>query len=476
MPSTHRLTGTRLLGQTIEFLDSMVMTAYPTTTTWEADILLEPDVTEYVYRHVDRDGSNRVWQTAVINGVYSTPREVPAANALDKWGDRLDTPRLTGEANVSYNNRLLDVFVHRGGPTHAGLLNAIARDLNLDYKDRGLIITANNSPVTGLRFSDVRVGLSNDYVTVSHTDLIITDEQAFVTPVNRSIVPAQRVSYDLRVKLADGTELDHEYDPAINTIYVDGEYGGESVLLSYNYLHRVSRRDKDLDTLKVDLEALANPAGDELISVEVAGGWGSKTAEKLASMPETYILEEHKDAANTAVAGLPLRWTDCIIESVWDADLHERVRTWTGSLWGTKIDKAFVSLAEVAKQTWGTAVADDSVYGSYAFALHGGQHMDMTYDAPLGFWENPVTGTRYDQWQAANGLDPDTGTTLIYKGIRKNEFQSGVGGKRDLRVSIRNTSAIIDTLAEGQTRVNEDSTEADLPDGTDPVEGYIETE
>lgn len=469
--ATYRITGTRAIGSTIEFDSGIVITNYPSPTTWEADILLDPDVTEYSYRFESRSGVFSPWVSVAPPVKKSTPGPKQARNTIDLWGSRLDTERLTGESNVAYRDRLLDVFVHRGNATHPGLLNAIARDLSLSYSDTALIINAKNSTVSGLRFNNVRMSISSLYVRVYHPDLVVHDELALVNPITMVVVPSKQVCTNLRVLLEDGSPVEIKYDENRNEIFVYGDYGSRKVRLSYVYNHRVALTGKTVQELADELEALESPAGDLLIDVTVDSDYASNTAEKLQKIPEVTILETHFDAAGNEVEGLPVRWADLKIEPVWDTEIQDSLRTWTGSLWNTKIDSAFQALVNLSKQTWGTAVADDSVWGSHDFPLHGGQNMDTVYDAPLGYWENPITGDRFDRWQAALGTDPVTGATLIYKGITRTDCQSGVGSGSNLKVRIRSYG--YDPEVTEREHNTSDGSEGEIPTD-DPMLGIVD--
>jgi len=61
-----------------------------------------------------------------------TPVNHTVFNELDNIGLLLDLTRLAGERNDAYKQRLLDVFVHRGGSNRLGLVYAITRELGLD--------------------------------------------------------------------------------------------------------------------------------------------------------------------------------------------------------------------------------------------------------------------------------------------------------------------------------------------------------
>lgn len=469
---TERLQGTRSPGSTVEFTDCIVFVTYPTPTSWQADIVLEPGVTEYVYRILRRDGTYSPYVTHSVTFSEQEPQQHPAANTLDAWGTRLDTPRNTNESNKAYHTRLLDIFVHRGSANYVGLLNAIARDLALDYYDQALVIQTKASTLSGERLDNVSILFTSTKVLVSSPDLIVNNQKIFIDPSDRSISPIYKVTGDVALTLEDGTPLKYDYDEQKNKLYVYGPYGGEMARITYVYSHSVSRLDKTLSELETELEALQLPGGQQILDVTVYSGLGSYDAEKLSRIPETLIEEDHLDASGTSVSGLPVRWTDMKIEVVWDPEIQENERTWTGSLYNTRFDSAHEALIATGRQTWGSAVSDDSVWGSRAFPLHGGQYFDTIYDAPLGYWENPVTGDKFDQWEAVDGTDPSTGETLIYKGIRRTDFQSGVGGENDLKVSVESSETIVDTLSEGTPLLSEASSD-DIPDD-DPVSGYVD--
>lgn len=56
-------------------------------------------------------------------------------NSLDEHGRLVGLPRLKGEKNKNYKQRLLDVGVHKANSSYDGLINGINRDLGLTYYD-----------------------------------------------------------------------------------------------------------------------------------------------------------------------------------------------------------------------------------------------------------------------------------------------------------------------------------------------------
>lgn len=90
------------------------------------------------------DTTNRMFYTLEIyDAVYSDDlglvAEVPETymvwNHFDEIGLVLGTPRLPGENNRDYRERLRDVFKHMGNSSVQGLINGLSRDLGLERYD-----------------------------------------------------------------------------------------------------------------------------------------------------------------------------------------------------------------------------------------------------------------------------------------------------------------------------------------------------
>jgi hypothetical protein len=64
-----------------------------------------------------------------VTQVNITPVRKDIVNRFDEHGDLITLDRLPSENNVDFRNRILDIGVHRGGPTYEGLLNNLAREL-----------------------------------------------------------------------------------------------------------------------------------------------------------------------------------------------------------------------------------------------------------------------------------------------------------------------------------------------------------
>ena len=64
-------------------------------------------------------------------------------NELDSHGLTLGLPRLAGERNAEYKQRLLDVFVNRANSSYLGLIYGITRELGLSLTKEFTITPTN---------------------------------------------------------------------------------------------------------------------------------------------------------------------------------------------------------------------------------------------------------------------------------------------------------------------------------------------
>ncbi len=74
-------------------------------------------------------GETKLFETTVPTMVHHV------WNFFDEFGLLLDTPRLYGEKNLGYKERLLDVFRHPANSTRRGMINSLARELGLYRKE-----------------------------------------------------------------------------------------------------------------------------------------------------------------------------------------------------------------------------------------------------------------------------------------------------------------------------------------------------
>lgn len=109
--------------------------------------------------------------------IQTTPELHHIFNEFDRIGVLLGLSRLTGEDNISYKHRLMDVFVNRANSTYRGLINGITRELGFSLTEILKIIPivdANGQPLVtmpAIVFQDTKCYLYNDY---ENNDILLT--------------------------------------------------------------------------------------------------------------------------------------------------------------------------------------------------------------------------------------------------------------------------------------------------------------
>ena len=114
-----------------------------------------------------------------IELVYS-----PVWNFFDEFGLLLCLPRLYKEGNLSYKNRILDVFIHPGNATRTGLMNGIARELglrNIKWWDDGgedYVIFDKMIVVNSIEVDNIFIGFQNIFVN-GNNNIVIRGNESF---------------------------------------------------------------------------------------------------------------------------------------------------------------------------------------------------------------------------------------------------------------------------------------------------------
>lgn len=105
------------------------------------------------------------------------PTSYNVFNEFDRIGILLGLSRLENEDNISYKQRLLDVFVNRANSTYRGLINGITRELGLSLTEVMRIIPvtdSNGNPLVAMPaivFENTKCYIYNDY---AENDILLT--------------------------------------------------------------------------------------------------------------------------------------------------------------------------------------------------------------------------------------------------------------------------------------------------------------
>lgn len=93
------------------------------------------------------------------------PETLSIFNEYDRQGLLLGLNRLKDEKNVSYKQRLLDVFVNRADSTYRGLINGITRELGLQIENTLKIVADSSLTNPAIRFKDTKCYIYSDIAT-----------------------------------------------------------------------------------------------------------------------------------------------------------------------------------------------------------------------------------------------------------------------------------------------------------------------
>ena len=120
--------------------------------------------------------------------VSGKPEQRNVANSFDFLASLVSLPRLRGESNVEYKQRILDVSVHPGGPLYLGCINNLTRDLGLPREQAIQIDLKRNSagePIASNPRADIlsnRVVLYKDWRPDEDETAIIDKEIRIYSP------------------------------------------------------------------------------------------------------------------------------------------------------------------------------------------------------------------------------------------------------------------------------------------------------
>lgn len=118
-------------------------------------------------------------------------------NYFDEFGALLSCPRLYGEKNYDYKERILDVFKNPANSTKIGLMNGISREL-------------------GIRKHKTWIDTSEDYIIkdamvianqIKVNNVLIPEDEVFITPEGYLVLKAINTKEEAEVSYVSGLEI-----------------------------------------------------------------------------------------------------------------------------------------------------------------------------------------------------------------------------------------------------------------------------
>lgn len=247
-------------------------TRYPSTTTFEADVL--PRIGSQTIEIKATTNSGLVSDTLYI--FYTDKNILPEIttlfNDLDEWGVLLNTPRLPGEKNQFYKKRLLHADQKLGGTSYDLLNRALQRSLSLNRIDGVISVSVPESTTTGKPSSTgVFLSVESSRVVVFADMLRIDNERVHVDPGSFRATLSQEVVnhksvvlYDRSGSKVDSSLISFEED---NKELVLNKIEKQDLLATYKYKAVFPFSDyPTLDTLVSGLNSITTASGVTLLS------------------------------------------------------------------------------------------------------------------------------------------------------------------------------------------------------------------
>jgi len=350
---------------------------------------------------------------------------------LDRHGLLLSLPRNRGERNLSYRQRILDVFTHIGNSSVSGLLNSISRELGLKVEDEVVTIgvakdSFNKDRATSAKIHWRQIGI---YLTAEE---IVTDETVQIETADLTTdltnKPFQTESVVLQT--LDGIDIPKDQfsvDKDGRVTFTNRAYSGAWIKARYQYWEVVETWQKSLAQFKSGVEAITDSDGNSLFSISVTGDT-SRTAEGLTSRDKLAIADETESTSG---------WSAVIVRELGDPEFQAKLLNSDGTAFFTELEKWALKAKINSRVLWGLTVLDVDSWDAEEQTRQSG-FLPHLRDAKMTQWFARTLTVRYNAMQrfGFGGYDPNGDQKLELDGFRQNQFNSGIGNGNDLEVDI----------------------------------------
>lgn len=427
------LTGTNdttIASITVTGADSSVV--QPNSTTWRAELRLAAGTNTIKINGLDIAGNTTQTISFSVELASLTDDEHQVFNVFDEFGLLLALPRLPGEKNLPYKNRLLDVNVHPSDTRVVGVTYGASRDIGVQVADYLTIASPLDATVDGPRAVNGRVRVGPVYLDLETTEFH-TQECHKIEPATQQITLDRWPSRDadLEITTIEGDLIprtDWTLDRHRKTVTFSTHiYNGLLVNASYFYQERILIRGRTLRQLEADVEAFTNSAGDTLYEVELLRN-PDEPADDLIPLP-----------IPVGISNDPLTFEGCPVRvrELLDYDYQQANLNAQGTAIRTKMAQWAQAINNQTRIIWDATYLGESVWSPLGEEPKLGALPHPT-DAARGHWEcqDPTDDTRFTlkDYRATGGTCPTDGTPLEYIGILPLQFQSGTGTGDDLKV------------------------------------------
>lgn len=403
-----------------------------TLTTWRAELRLSPGNNRMEINGLDVAGNTS--ESIVFNIELPTlPQEQKRVfNVFDEFGLLLSLPRLVGEKNQFYKNRLADVNAHPSDTTLTGVTYGSSREIGLRVVNAINITSPLDGDLMATRSLDGAVKVGQVYMDITSTRLR-TRECHVIEPATQRIAltDVPRLVSELVITTLEGDLIEDtkwEYDSRNNEVkFLTHKLNGLSVYASFPYKRRIDLRSINLSSLKSTIQAITDPDGLPLFQVSILVDPAISAAD-LIPTPRPGLMT----SSPTIFESCPLRVKELNDQDFQVSQLNDR-----GHAIGTKLEVWATKINNQTRIIWDATFLGESVWEPLGSEPRLGA-LPHLMDAERGHWEcgDPTDATRYTlkDYRANNKTCPTDGTPLEYRGILPLQFQSGAGTSDDLKV------------------------------------------
>lgn len=406
----------------------------PTATIWKAEIRLSPGDNEIKISGIDLGGNVSESLTFTITLQELDQELFMVENVFDEFGLLEGLPRLPGEKNLPYRQRIQDVEVRKADTTVIGLVHGASRDLGIRMQIQLGIRSPLDGNVGGTRLIDGAIRIGSVYLDVLSSRFRVRDCLRVESATQKVTLSQRPTGKDVvSIVTLEGDRIDprdfeidfHEQEVHFLTHKLNGVY----VYVSYPYIERISLRDRTIRDIADDLLALVDLDGQPLLELIFPLDPNYTPAENL--IPTMVFVPVDQNFVGFDVSAVRIR-------ELHDLDYRDSLLNDQDHAIGTRLEAYAQNINMNARVTWNSVFLGKSVWEPLGEDPKLGT-LPHLFDAARGHWRclSPADDTRFTikDYRAYNGVCPNDGTALKYRGVLPNQFQSGTGTQNDCKVT-----------------------------------------
>ena len=365
---------------------------FPTSTTWEYDYVLLP---------------------------YNV------FNYLDDWGLQLSTPRLPGEKNQYYLNRLLHAERYKGGPIYEELIEAVRRELSLDSIEEALTISlpqsssSNPYPVTKKAY----VSVTPTAVLIEADSLVVSSETVLVDPGTREaeLDYRPRSKEDIQLVTSSGDKIPQEDIELIDTKKIRVHNSPLRLKATYTYLLEFKHKDNvDLNTLSININSSTNTSSQQVVVATVNS---SATSYKPKYLKRTFREEV------TSTSPLNITAYNFRVVELFDKEFQDELLDENKLFYGTKLERYANDLNDQGNIFLYSTILDKDSFIDERLPRNFSA-LPFRFDSYISYFRNKDDTTdtkKYSYWEYKWYSGSSTYPNLEQKGVRYEDIVPGPG-------------------------------------------------